>query len=283
MERGDGSFRPTEVTKSDRGDDGPSGAPVPEVGRKEPSLRTADGRGVGFVGAPAGGLDPRSKILLVLGCSIAVMSTGGLRFVPAALVLAVGLAMTERAWGRALGVVATAVTMWLVGWQLPLWWPNGFTAILAITCGYLIRFVAAVGVGAHLIATTSPTQLSAALRAWRLPRAISVTLAVMLRFFPVVSAEAAAVLDAMRLRGLAGATGLLRHPVLTLERFTVPMIAASLRASEDLSASAILRGLGSRRMPTAMHPPRFGTADGLLILVVAALGVAALTLPGPLA
>ncbi|MFT3968712.1 MAG: energy-coupling factor transporter transmembrane component T [Micropruina sp.] len=250
--------------------------------RKEPSLRTADG-GIAALAGPRQGLDPRTKMLLVLVCSIAVMSTGGLRFVPAALVLAVGLAVAERAWGRVLGVSATALTMWLVGWQVPLWWPNGFTAILAITCGYLIRFVAAVGVGAHLIATTSPTQLSAAFRAWRLPRAIAVTLAVMLRFFPVVSAESAAVLDAMRLRGLAGATGMLRHPVLTLERFTVPMIAASLRASEDLSASAILRGLGSRRTPTAMHPPRFGMTDGLLALAVAALAVAALTLPAPLA
>lgn len=228
------------------------------------------------------GLDPRSKILLVLACSVAVMNTGGLRFVPAVLALAVGLALTERAWLRAVGLVAAASAMWVVGWLLPLWWPNAFTAIMALACVYLIRFVVAIGVGAHLIATTSPTQLAAALRAWRVPRPISVTLAVMLRFFPVVGAEAAAVLDAMRLRGLAGTAGLLRHPVLTLERFTVPMIAASLRASEDLSASAILRGLGSHRTPTAMRPPLFGPSDGLLAVVVVALTVAALILPAPL-
>jgi energy-coupling factor transport system permease protein len=225
------------------------------------------------------GLDPRTKILLVIACSIAVMSPGGLRFVPAALLLAVGLAAWEGAWQRAVGLVATATAMWLLGWWLPLWWPNPFTAIVSLACIYLIRFAAAIGVGAHLIATTSPTALAAGLRAWRVPRPIAVTLAVMLRFFPVVSAEASAVLDAMRLRGLAGATGILRHPILTLERFTVPMIAASLRASEDLSASAILRGLGSHRRPTAMYPPRFGTADFVLILIVAGLAFAALVLP----
>ncbi len=105
----------------------------------------------------------------------------------------------------------------------------------------------------------------------------------MLRFFPVVAAETAAVLDAMRLRGLVGPRGLARHPLLTLERFTVPMIAASLRASEDLASSAILRGLGSHRTPTAMHPPRPGPADLVLVLVVAVLTTAALTLPSPLA
>lgn len=224
-------------------------------------------------------LDPRSKIILVVLVSTVVMSPGGLRFVPVALALAVALAIWEGAWRRAVALPVVAGAMWVLGWLLPLWWPNAFTAIVSIACVYLIRFVVAIGVGMHVIATTSPTQLSVALRSWRIPRAISVTLAVMLRFFPVVASEAAAVRDAMRLRGLTGPTGFLRHPILSLERFAVPMIAASLRASEDLSASAILRGLGSRRTPTSMNPPRFAAADATLLLAVPALAAWALLLP----
>ena len=234
------------------------------------------------VGVARRGFDPRSKILLVLLVSLAVMSPGGLVFVPAGIVLAALLAGSERAWSRAALIPVAAIAMYLLGWVLPVVWPNPVVTVVAIGCGYLIRFVAAFGVGAHLIATTSPTQLSAALRAWHLPRAISVTLAVMLRFFPVVAAESAAVLDAMRLRGLAGAAGLARHPILSMERFTVPMIAASLRASEDLSASAILRGLGSRHRPVSLDPPRFGRPDLALLLAAAALAVASLLLPSPL-
>ncbi|MGP9615181.1 energy-coupling factor transporter transmembrane component T [Brachybacterium sp. AOP42-B2-9] len=228
------------------------------------------------------GLDPRSKILLVLLVSLAVMSPGGLVFVPASIALATVLAVTERAWSRALLVPVAAVVMYVLGWVLPLVWANPVVTVVAIGCGYLIRFIAAFGVGAHLIATTSPTQLSAALRAWYVPRAISVTLAVMLRFFPVVAAESAAVLEAMRLRGLAGTTDLARHPILGIERFTVPMIAASLRASEDLSASAILRGLGSRRVPVSLDPPRLGWLDLVLLLALTVLAAASLLLPNPL-
>ncbi len=235
-----------------------------------------------LVAARQAGLDPRTKILLVVAVSAVVMSPGGLRFVLPALVLGVALAAWEGAWRRATGLVVAAGVMWILGWLLPSWWPNALTVIVSITCVYLVRFVVAIGVGMHLIATTSPTQLSAALRAWRVPRPISVTLAVMLRFFPVVASEAAAVLDAMRLRGLTGPTGFLRHPILGLERFTVPMIAASLRASEDLSASAILRGLGSRRRPTSMNPPCFGAPDVILLLAVLALAASAVVLPSPL-
>ncbi|MGC4152967.1 MAG: energy-coupling factor transporter transmembrane component T [Propionicimonas sp.] len=228
------------------------------------------------------GLDPRSKILLLLLVSLAVMSPGGLVFVPAGIVLATALAASERAWSRVVTIPLSAVVMYLLGWVLPLVWANPVVTVVAIGCGYFIRFVAAFGVGAHLIATTSPTQLSAALRVWRLPRVLSVTLAVMLCFFPVVAAESAAVLDAMRLRGLASATGLARHPILSMERFTVPMIAASLRASEDLSASAILRGLGSRRSPVALDPPRFGRSDFVLVIALAVLAAVSLLLPNPL-
>jgi energy-coupling factor transporter transmembrane protein EcfT len=242
------------------------------------------------VRAPAGsalrdrsGLDPRSKVLLVLLVGVTVMSPGGLVFVPAGIVLATGLAVSESAWSRAVLIPAAAVAMYLLGWVLPLLWSNPVVTVVAIGCGYLIRFLAAFGVGAHLLATTSPTQLSAALRSWHLPRALSVTLAVMLRFFPVVAAESAAVLDAMRLRGLVGPLGLARHPLLGMERFTVPMIAASLRASEDLSASAILRGLGSRRVPVCLDPPRFGVPDLVLVAVLALLVAATLLLPAPLA
>ncbi len=228
------------------------------------------------------GIDPRTKILLVIACSIVVMGPGGLRLVPVALALAIGLALWEGARKRAIGLAVAALVLWGLGWPLPQAWPNAVTAIVSIASVYLLRFVAAIGIGTHVIVTTSPTQLAAALRAWRVPRPVSVTLAVMLRFFPVVAAEAAAVLDAMRLRGLIGPRGLTRHPLLTLERFTVPMIAASLRASEDLAASAILRGLGSHRTPTAMHPPRLGLTDLVLALVVAVLTAAALALPSPL-
>lgn len=210
------------------------------------------------------------------------MIPGGLRFVVPALLVGVGLAVSVRAWPRAATIVVAAALLWALGWIVPASWPNSVTAVVASVCVYMIRFVAIAGVGMHLIATSSPTRLSAALRASHMPRALSVTLAVMLRFFPVVAAEAVAVVDAMRLRGLAGAAGLLRHPILSMERFTVPMIASSLRASEDLSASAILRGLGSRRRPTAMIPPRFGWPDLAVALVVAALAAAAVLLPSPL-
>ncbi|WP_431930072.1 energy-coupling factor transporter transmembrane component T [Nonomuraea jabiensis] len=219
-------------------------------------------------------LDPRTKALLVLSTSLAVMAPGGASFIPAALVLGVLLALGEGAWARALALPLTATTIATIAYLLPLAVPHPAIGVVATAAAYMLRFVAVGGIALHLIRTTSPTELTAALRAARVPRAITVSAAVMLRFLPTIITEARAVHDAMRLRGIGGWGGLLRHPVAGIERFTVPLIASSLRVAEDLSAAALLRGLGSTSRPTAMHPPRLGAADLAAVALVAALTTA---------
>ena len=83
--------------------------------------------------------------------------------------------------------------------------------------------------------------------------------------------EASAVVDSMRLQGLTGRRSVLRHPVLSIERFTVPMIASTLRVGDDLTAAALLRGLGSYQRPTSRVPPRLGWPDLLWVAVAGLL------------
>ena len=142
---------------------------------------------------------------------------------------------------------------------------------IGLAANYFLRFLVIYGVGQHLFRTATPGTMTAALRAARVPRALTVPIAVMLRFVPVVAAEASAVLDSMRLRGLTGWRSVLRHPVLSIGWFTVPVIASTLRVGDDLSAAALLRGLGSHRRPTCRVPLHLGRSDLLWVGIGAAL------------
>ncbi|MGO2747138.1 energy-coupling factor transporter transmembrane component T family protein [Mycetocola reblochoni] len=226
------------------------------------------------------GLDPRAAIVLIVATSVVIMQVDGVRWMPAALVLVIALTMWEGAWRRLVSELVTVAVLAAFAFWLPVVWQHPVSATLGVGAAYMLRFVLVAAVAAHLVATTTPTRMSAALRAWHVPRPVAVMLGVMLRFFPVVANEARAVLDAMRLRGLVGARGVTRHPLRAVERFVVPMIAASLRGSEDLSAAAILRGLGSHRVPVPLVPPRFGAGDLLVLLLVVALVTATLLLKG---
>ncbi|WP_431952182.1 energy-coupling factor transporter transmembrane component T family protein [Nocardia lijiangensis] len=215
--------------------------------------------------------DPRTVVALLLAASITVMAPGGVRFVPAALTAGVLLAISERAWRRAIGLPVAAGIIAAVAYLLPsvaAWPVLGFAGIVT---GYALRLVAVGGIAAHMIRTVSPARFTAALRSARVPSAVTVSGAVMLRFVPTVVAEARAVRDAMRLRGLGGRWAMLRHPIRSIEYFTVPLMASSLFAAEDLSASALLRGLGSHTRPTSMHPLRFGPADAVAGVTVGML------------
>ncbi|MET9765672.1 energy-coupling factor transporter transmembrane component T, partial [Streptomyces sp. NPDC006372] len=161
-----------------------------------------------------------------------------------------------------------------VAFLLPLAAPWPVLGLVGVMGEFTLRLVAVGGIAAHLIRTIPPTRFTAALRAARVPSAFTVSGAVMLRFAPTIVSEAQAVRDAMRLRGLGGWTAMLRHPLRAIEYFTVPLMASSLRAAEDLSASALLRGLGSQPRPTSMHPPRLGPADAVAGCVVVLLAAA---------
>lgn len=217
-------------------------------------------------------LDPRTRCLLVVLASAVILAPGGGLFVSAAILLGMLLAASEGAWRRVVVLPAIAAGLMGLAYGLPLWWEHPLADVLAVLSGYLVRFTAIGGIGMHLAKTTSPGELTAALRSARLPRAIYVPAAVMLRFSPVVLSEARAVLDAMRLRGLLTVGGVLRHPILALERLIVPLTASSLRAADDLSASSLLRGLGARSAkPTVLTPLKFTRSDALFGLLVAAL------------
>ncbi|WP_375002934.1 energy-coupling factor transporter transmembrane component T [Aeromicrobium sp. CTD01-1L150] len=219
-------------------------------------------------------LDPRTKALLVITTSVTVMAPGGDVFVPGAIALGAVLAASVRAWRRTAVILTATVVLAAVTYLVPEQFPHPATATIAIIASYALRLAAIGAVAAHLLATTNTAEWSAALTAARVPRTITVPSTVMLRFIPVVASEAAGVSDAMRLRGIGGWRGLLRRPVATVEWFTVPLIASSLRIGDDLSAAALLRGLGGHRRPTCMSPPRFGPSDALAVTMLFGAGFA---------
>lgn len=137
------------------------------------------------------------------------------------------------------------------------------------------RFAVVIGFAWYAIAAITPGQLSAALAAWRCPRIIQVPLLVLLRFFPAVIDDVRAILESLRLRGESSGMGSLRHPVQFVERAIVPLLAGISRASDDLAASAMVRGLDSPIRATSATAVGFGLRDCALLLIVGCVPAAA--------
>ena len=212
-----------------------------------------------------GFLDPRTKLALVLVLALFVMGgLGGEQLKPIKTILSVLpflLLLIERQWKR----FARGVAMLVIGYGLLFAMPYlpGVLNYLALMCGgILTRFVVTIVMGEYLIATTSVSEFISAMERLHMPQAITVPMSVMFRLFPTIGSEWRSIRRAMTMRGihLGGAKA-----GQVLEYQLVPMMTSTVRIGEELSASALTRGLGSPSKRTNICRIGFRVQDILLL------------------
>lgn len=116
--------------------------------------------------------------------------------------------------------------------------------------------------------------LIASLGKLKIPRQVTIALAVMFRFMPTVAEEYHAIRTSQKFRGIGvTAWGLLRHPARSYETILVPLLIRTARIADELSASAILRGASTEGSVTSFRPVRFRQRDFVSLAVVAAFAV----------
>ncbi len=210
--------------------------------------------------------DPRLVLLAMVVCNIAVMSQVDLRLVAICSVLTALALITARAWKTVITMLAIE-GMWAFFLGLaPGLWPNVVTGFLAMVGLWLIRFTVSAALAGYFIIAVVPGELVASLRRLHVPIAITVPLTVLLRFLPMVASEYRAVREAMTLRGLSQGWRAWLHPLRYLEFVLVPMLFASTRIADEMTAAGMVRGLGSRRQPSMMTQFRFGLVDACWLL-----------------
>lgn len=118
-------------------------------------------------------------------------------------------------------------------------------------------------------------KLTASLRKLPLPTKAMLVLIVMLRFAPTVILEFGEVREAMKIRGFLRSIGtVLRHPLATLEYAIVPMVFRSLKIADELSASAIVRGIESPYKKQSYYVSRIMPLDMIIMLFTISLAAA---------
>ena len=116
--------------------------------------------------------------------------------------------------------------------------------------------------GEYVIATTSVSEFISAMEKLHMPQQVTIPLSVMFRLFPTIGAEWRSIRCAMRMRGihLGGAKA-----GQVVEYQMVPMMTSSVRIGEELSASALTRGLGAPVKRTNICRIGFRAQDYLLL------------------
>ena len=200
-------------------------------------------------------LDPRTKLVLLVSVSTALLVGGSGPVMDAARVLMLLAPFALLAVSGRIGAAAGLLVAYAASWSLtalavPLVeGPLNF-AIVA-SCMIASRFLPTIATAYFVFATTTVSEFMAAAERVHAPQWL-------VRFFPTLGEEARAVGSAMRMRNLRlGKAG----PVSLVEYRLVPLISCAVQIGEDLSAASLTRGLGAPVRRTNICDLGFGAAD----------------------
>ncbi len=214
---------------------------------------------------------PVTKLLYWLTLLV-VISTSNNRLVYAAYAALILLTAADGWFGTALAGGMSFGLLWAANALLP---GTVFSFMLV-----LFPRIIAVGISMRtMIGRNEASRTLAALRNLHLPERLIMIVAVIFRFFPVLSGDMKLLRQSIRTRG-AFATPLQKLRALPsyLEILTVPMALRVIRIAETLSASAETRGIDLKRRKSNYLSLRFSAWDVVFCVLLAASIAAGLIL-----
>lgn len=216
-------------------------------------------------------LDPRTKLALLIAANVVVLSGNAKLPTVAAVGIAFVLFFSAQMWKTACRYLIILAGLWGL-WELLSLWPGQITFGLALISYFAVKYSAVIAIAVYVMRTTRPGEFIAAMTRMRVPIAVTIPLSVTFRFLPAIADEFRAIVQAMRLRNVYGGyLGFIIHPIRILEYVLVPLLTSVVRIGEELSASALTRGLGSPGVNTSIYPIGFSKNDLLGLLVVIGL------------
>lgn len=116
--------------------------------------------------------------------------------------------------------------------------------------------------GGYITKTTSVSEMLEALNRMKVPRSIGIPFSVLLRFVPTIKIELKALKENMKIRGIVTSRFFpLLHPIKYIEYTLVPLLMRMIKISDELSASALIRGLDSDENRVTLTELQFRCAD----------------------
>jgi len=216
--------------------------------------------------------DPRTKIFLLIAGNVAVFLSPG---ITVEIMFVIGFTLFGFLCGtfkfplKMLGVYMAMVLLQFLGAN---YFKGSFGVMIVALSSFICMMLPCALLAGIIVLTTKINEFMGALNKLHVSRKIILPLAVMLRYFPVVSEDWKMIKDAMKMRDISPSfIGFFKKPSLSVECIYVPLLMSASRAADELSAAAITRAIENPEKRTCMVKMKFGFADILLFLAVTAI------------
>lgn len=214
-------------------------------------------------------LDPRTKLFMVLVVSTVIMmsATTTIQWVIRIMItmIPIGLLIVEKKYASALRflflyTIALVLTLKFLSEKST----GLIQSILIGYCGIVVQFLPALITAWYVVRTTKIGELMSAMQKMHVPDGITISLAVVMRFFPTIKEEYASIRDAMKMRGVMLGGG---NAFRMVEYRMIPLLFSCVSIGDELSAAAITRGLGGKVKRTSVVELKLKAADYAFIFI----------------
>jgi energy-coupling factor transport system permease protein len=165
--------------------------------------------------------------------------------------------------GVATLVIVYALDKFLIGLNY-----NPVVTILLILVMVIKKIFPAFLMGKYTILTSNVGESIYSLKKMKCPDEIAIPLTVMVRFFYAAKIDYSQIKKAMLLRGLT-LKKLIKNPILLFEYRFVPLLMCLSKSADDLTASALTKGLAVNQKRTSISNSHMGIIDLVLFLIMA--------------
>lgn len=219
-------------------------------------------------------IDPRTKFFLILVTNIVMVSMNheGVKFKISMIlfILLILLIIQIKKYKVVLissalyfGATVLTFTDWLA--KIP-----PFINLVASVYVYSITKTFPCFLSAYyLLKSTEVSELLLAFRKMHIPERLNLPLAVVFRFIPNVGEENREIANAMKIRGLNLNRGTSIFKL--LEYKYIPLIFSTVKAGEDLTISAMTKGLSTEEKRTSIREIRFSFLDYIFAFILIVL------------
>jgi energy-coupling factor transport system permease protein len=213
-------------------------------------------------------LDPRTKLFMIFVVSAIVMMSATTPLLWALRIIMtmvpIVLLILERHYASAFRfMIMYSVALFLMFTCISEQSQGFLMALLLGYCCIVVQFAPAVITAWYVVRTTRIDEFVSAMQKIRVPDGITISLAVVMRFFPTIKEEYSSIRDAMKMRGIMLGGG---NALGMVEYRMIPLLFSCVNIGDELSAAAITRGLGGKEKRSSVEVLHLRVQDYLLSL-----------------
>lgn len=133
----------------------------------------------------------------------------------------------------------------------------------------LCKFIPIFMIASILVNNIKTNEIITSLEKMKIPKGIMLSIVVSLRFVPTIKEEVGYIKESMSMRGIEiSPKNLIKKPMITLEYSIIPLLFRSLKIAEELTATALTRGVENNIKRTSYFDVSFKRIDYFTIIFV---------------